>query len=154
MNYIYNTCDCILNYNYQYGWINSEDTYLALTGDKVNLITMQKNLLNRKSKTTKYDFYDFEYDNDNVRIYTYDRNYTKVEIDDENLEALALEAKKNDSSTEYGHIYYLFENKYAIINLMNDDEYIKSLGEYLYHDKKYIQRINTSGDLRNITYFE
>ena len=90
-----NKCDYLLKYNYQNGWVQSDDTYVAIVHNKPVSITLQKNLFNREGRTVQNINYDITY-NDivEISISTKDTGYSKTIIENEEIEKIALDAKE------------------------------------------------------------
>lgn len=151
--YVINNCSYLLKYNYQNGFMQSDDTYIAIINNKPVTITLQKNLFNRRGFSVKELNYDITYTN-GVEISTRDSNYNKMIIDDEDIRKIALDAKERCSSARGASIDYFSEGNYAIIALMSEETCGSQLGEYFYYDNAYIQDINTYGSLESIIHYK
>mgnify|MGYP004506275907 CR=1 FL=1 len=151
--YIINNCNYLLKYNYQYGIIQSDDTYIAIINNKPVSITLEKNLFNRKGLSTNELNYDIIYTND-IEISTRDSEYNKIIIENEDIKKIALDAKERCPSAKGAYIDYFSEGKFAIIALMEEESYGTVLGKYFYYDNTYIKSINTHGSLEDITYYK
>ena len=83
--YLINNCNFLLEYNYQNGIIQSDNTYIV--NNKPVTITLQRNLFNRKGLSTEKLNYNVKYTND-IEISEKDSNY-------EDIKKIALDAKKD-----------------------------------------------------------
>ena len=160
--YIINNCNYLLEYNYQNGWIESDDTYIAIINDRPVSITLQKNLFNRKSDFIIDDYNNFDYyqifygvDEKSISISAWNKLTRDYEyIEDENIEKIALNAKKICESAKGAQLTYLPEKNYAIVTLTSEKSSGTILGEYFYHNNEYIQNIHTHGNLKSINYYK
>lgn len=150
--YILNNCDALIEYNYQNGIVISEDTYIAVINNKAKNITLQVNPFNRKGEEVEVEYYNVVY-NDNIEITTLDDNHNTIKVEDEKLKSIAKNAKEKSSSAKGGTIEYIKELDISIIALTSEENYGTMLGEYLYHNTDYIQKISTHGDIEKIIYY-
>ena len=150
--YIINNCNYLLQYNYQNGIIQSDDTYIAIINNKPVTLTLQTNLFNRKGIVTNNLYYDIIYTND-IEISTRDSSYNKITMENEDIKNIALNARERCPSAKGASLYYFSEGKYAIITLTSEETHGTVLGEYFYYDNTYIQSINTHGSLESIIYY-
>ncbi len=158
--YVINKCDYILKYNYQNGFVTSEDTYIAIVNNKPVTVTLQKNIFNRKETTYRYsgsgdicEEYEAIY-KDSIELSKRDSNYDKVIIENEKIEKIAKDAKERTKDTKGASINYFPKGEYAIIELTSEEGHGSVLGEYFYSNGEYIKDITTHGSLESITYFE
>lgn len=147
--YVINNCDYLLKYNYQNGFIQSDNTYIAIINNKPVSITLQKNLFNRKGLSTNELNYNVIYTN-GIEISTGYSKYDKIIIENEDIKKIALDAKERCPSARGAYIDYFSEGKIAIIELMSEETH----GTYFYYDNTYITSINTYGSLESITYYK
>lgn len=150
--YILNNCDALIKYNYQNGIVISEDTYIAVINNKAKNITLQVNPFNRKGEKVEVEYYDVVY-NDNIEITTLDENRNDVKVEDEKLKSIAKNAKEKSSSAKGGNIEYIKELDISIIELTSEENSGTILGEYLYHNTDYIQKISTHGSSEEVIYY-
>ena len=106
--YVINNCNYLLKYNYQNGFIQSDDTYIAIINNKPVTITLQTNLFNRKGISTNELNYDIIYTND-IEISTRDSSYNKIIIENEDIKKIALNAKERCPSARGASIDYFSE---------------------------------------------
>ena len=151
--YVINKCDYLLKYNYQNGIIISEDMYIAIIKNKPVTVTLEKNIFDRKGKSSRVKKYEVIY-NDKVEISTRDSNYEKEIIDSKIIKEIALDSKEKCKDAKSALITYLPEEEYAIVELLSDEGSGTLIGEYFYHNEKYIKNIRTNGDLESIIYYE
>lgn len=151
--YVINNCNYLLQYNYQNGIIQSNNTYIAIINNKPVPITLQKNLFDRRGFSTNKSNYDIIYNND-IEISIRDSNYDKKIIENEDIKKMALDAKERCPSARGASIDYFSEGNYAIIVLMSEEKYGTQLGEYFYYNDTYIKSINTLGNLKSIIYYK
>lgn len=151
--YVLNTCDYLLEYNYQDGFIQSDYTYIAITHNRPVNITLQKNLFNRQGVSTRMKTYDVVYTNGTL-ITTLDSNRNEVIVEDENIKMLAVDAKERSKSAKGAFIEHFEEKNYAIITLTSKENSGSILGEYFYSNNKYVKSIYTHGSLEHITYYK
>ena len=158
--YVINKCDYILKYNYQNGFVTSDDTYIAILNNKPVTVTLQKNIFNRKEITYRhsdsedvFEEYEIIY-KDPIEISKRDSNYDKVIIKNEKIEKIAQNAKERTKDAKGASVLYLPKGEYAIIELTSEDTYGSVLGEYFYSNGEYIKDIITHGSLKSVTYFE
>lgn len=135
-----------MEYNYQIGIIQSDNTYIAIVNNKPATITLQRNPFNRKGLSTEELNYNVKYTND-IKISKKDSNY-------EDIKKIALDAKKRCTSVKGAFIDYFPKGKVAIIKLLSEENYGTELGEYFYYNNTYIQNINTHGSLSSITHYK
>ncbi len=151
--YVINNCNYLLKYNYQNGIIQSDDTYIAIINNKPVIITLQKNIFDRRGVSTSVLNYDLTYTN-GIEISTRDSSYNKKIIENEDIKKISTDAKERCPSAKGAFIYYFSEGNYAIIVLMSEETYGTQLGEYFYYNNTYIKSINTHGSLESITYYK
>ena len=151
--YIINKCEYLLKYNYQNGIIISEDTYIAIINGKTTSVTLQKNIFDRKGVSTSKLNYDIAYTN-GIELSTRDSRYNKIIIDNKDIEKIAMDAKERCPSAKGASIDYFSEGKYAIIELTSEEKSGTLLGEYLYHNGKYVEKIRTGGSLEEVIYYK
>ena len=150
--FILNNCSYLLIYNYQRGIIDSKDSNIAIIKNIPIKISLQKNLFNRKGTSTREENYIIKYTN-GIEIAKIN-SYNEEELfDNAYIEMIAADAKKRCPSAKGGTIKYLKEENYAIITLTSDESYGLLLGEYFYHNGKYIKKINTDGSLYSVIYY-
>lgn len=140
--YLLTKCNYLLEYNYQNGIVQSDYTYIAVVDNKPFTLTLQKNLFIRKGSSTEELRYNVIYTN-GIEISEKDSNY-------ENIMKIALNAKEKCSSAKGAHINYFPEGKFAIIELLSEENYGTVLAEYFYYDNTYIQSIKTTGTLISV----
>ena len=151
--FVINNCDYLLRYNYQEGFINSEDTYIAIIYDKPITITLLKNIFNRQGKLITGESYNIKYNSDSTISIS---NYKEKEIDNKIIRRIAEKAKNKCADAREAEVEYLPNGKYAIITLssiFNHGVGI-NLEEQFYAKGKYIKSIKTKGSLESITHYE
>ena len=151
--YVINNCSYLLHYNYQEGFIRSDDTYIAVINNKPVKITLQENLFNRNGITVTETNYEVVY-SDDIIITTYDSSYNKILAENMDIKKIALDAKKKCPLAKGADIMYLPENKYAIIELTEEETHGTILGEYFYYQGRYIRKVQTHGSLKSIIYYD
>ena len=151
--YVLNVCNYLLEYNYQNGFIQSDNTYIAIIHNRPVNITLQKNLFNRQGLSTRIKNYDVVYTNGTL-ITTLDSNRNEVVVEDENIKMVAIDAKERSKSAKGAFIEYFKEENYAIITLTSKENSGSILGEYFYSNNKYVKSIHTHGSLKSITYYK
>lgn len=151
--YALNNCSYLLEYNYQNGFIQSDDTYIAIVNNRPVNITLQKNLFNRQGVSTRMKTYDVVYTNGTL-ITTLDSNRNEVVVEDENIKMVAMDAKERSKLAKGAFIEYFEEENYVIITLTSKENSGSILGEYFYSNNKYVKSINTHGSLKSITYYK
>ena len=134
----------MLEYNYQNGFIQSDNTYIAIIHNRPVNITLQKNLFNRQGLSTRIKNYDVVYTNGTL-ITTLDLNRNEVVVEDENIKMVAVDAKERIKSAK---------KNYAIIMLTSKENSGSILGKYFYSNNKYVKSIHTHGSLEHITYYK
>ena len=152
--YVINNCKYLLEYNYQNGFIQTDNTYIAIINNKPVTTTLQRNLFKRKGTNVDDLYYHIVYNDDDVEISMRDSNGKKIIINNEDIKNIALNAKEKCPSAKGASLYYFSEGNYAIIELTSENAYGTLLGEYFYHNNTYIQDINTHGNLKSITYYK
>lgn len=120
----------MLEYNYQNGIIQSDNTYIAIANNKTVAITLQRNTFNRKGLSNEKLNYNVKYTNE-IEISEKDSIF-------EDIKKIALDAKKRCSSAKGAFIDYFPEGKFAIIELLSEENYGTELGEYFYYNNTYI----------------
>ena len=152
--YVINNCKYLLEYNYQNGFIQTDNTYIAIINNKPVTTTLQTNLFKRKGTNVDDLYYHIVYNDDDIEISMRDSNGKKIIIENEVLKNIALNAKERCSSAKGASLHYFSDGNYAIIELTSENVYGTLLGEYFYHNNTYIQDINTHGNLKSITYYK
>jgi len=152
--YLINNCTYLLHYNYQNGFVQSDDTYIAIVNNKPVTITLLKNIFERKGTSVNEIKYNIKYTND-IEISTTDSNYNETIIENENIKNIAIDAKNRYPSANEAYIDYFKEEGCAIISLVFEREngVGSVLGEYFYYNNTYIKSIKTHGDLESIIYY-
>lgn len=150
--YILNNCEYMLRYNYQVGFINSEDTYIAIINNKPVTVTLQTNIFDREGTSTNNLHYGIIYTND-IEISNGGYGGDKAIVEDEDIKQIALDAFERCPSAKGATIYYFPEGKYAFIRLREDETHGTVLGEYFYYNK-YIQKSNIPGDIDEVIYYK
>lgn len=143
----------MLEYNYQNGFIQSDNTYIAIIHNRPVNITLQKNLFNRQGLSTRIKNYDVVYTNGTL-ITTLDLNRNEVVVEDENIKMVVVDAKERSKSAKGAFINYFEEKNYAIIMLTSKENSGSILGKYFYSNNKYVKSIHTHGSLEHITYYK
>lgn len=151
--YIINKCEYLLKYNYQNGIVISEDTYIAIINGKTTSVTLHYNIFDRKGVSTSELNYDIAYTN-GIELSTRDSRYNKIIIENKDIEKIAMDAKERCPSAKGASIDYFSEGKYAIIELTSEERSGTLLGEYLYHNGKYVEKIRTGGSLEEVIYYK
>ena len=151
--YALNNCSYLLEYNYQNGFIQSDDTYIAIVNNRPVNITLRKNLFNRQGVSTRMKTYDVVYTNGTL-ITTLDSNRNEVVEEDENIKMVVMDAKERSKLAKGAFIKYFEEENYAIITLTSKENSGSILGEYFYSNNKYVKNIYTHGSLKSITYYK
>ena len=150
--YIINKCDYLLKYNYQDGIITSEDTYIAIIDDMPLSVTLQKNPFDRKGKLYDGENYEIIY-SDTIEISTRNSYFEKEIISNKKIEKIALDAKEKSKDAMSAYIYYLPDGEYAIIELLSDKGSGIVLGEYFYHNGKYVKKVRTNGTIDSVIHY-
>lgn len=147
--YILNSCDYLLYYNYQAGIVVSDDSYIAIVNNKPKLVTLQKNLFNRKGKFIRFSTYSIHY-GDDIQITTNDYKYDEIEIEDEEIKKIALDMKNRCKSVRSMQLTYFSNRKYAIVSVLSGIDG----GEFLYYNNRYVQHVKVYGGLESIIYYK
>lgn len=150
--YVINNCDYLLKYNYQNGWIQSDDTYIAIVNNKPVTITLQKNLFSRYGISTRESRYSIVY-TDDMEISARDSVNNKILTENDSIGKIALDAKERSSAAKGASIVYFSEGKYAIVSLMSEENHGAQLGQYFYYDNTYVKEVSTHGSLESVIYY-
>lgn len=150
--YIINNCNYLLHYNYQEGFIRSDDTYIAIINNKPVKIALQENLFNRNGIIINEINYEVIF-SDNIKITTRDSNYNKIIVENADIKKIALDAKRRCPLAKGADIVYLPGDKYAIIKLTDEETHGTILEEYFYYKGSYIKKLHTYGNLESIVYY-
>ena len=151
--YVINNCNYLLQYNYQEGFIQSDDTYIAIINNKPVPITLQINIFDRRGFSIDEMNYDIIYENNN-EILIKDVINSKIIVNNEDLKKISLDAKERCPSAKSADIDYFPEGNYAIVTLLSGETSGTLLGEYFYHNNEYIKSIKTHGSLSSVTYYQ
>lgn len=150
--YILNNCEYIIKYNYQSGF-NSKDTYVAIINNNTVTVTLQANVLDRKGILVDELYYEISY-SDGVEVSKRDSENNKIIDDNESIKKIALDAIKRCPSAKGAGLDYFSEGQYAIIVLTEKETHGKVVGEFFYHNNKYVKGINVYGDIEEIIYYK
>lgn len=151
--YILNSCEYMLTYNYSVGWINSEDTYIAIINNELVTVTLETNIFDRKGVATDELCYNIIY-TDDIEISKVASGGNKIVVQDEDIKKIAIDALEKCPSAKGASVDYFPEGKYAIISLTDEETHGTILGEYFYYDNKYVENISTHGSLEEIVYYK
>jgi hypothetical protein len=149
---ILNNCEYIIKFNYQSGFV-SEDTYIAIVNNEPTTVTLQTDILNREGIETEELYYGVIY-GDEIQISKADNRYDKIDVDEEDINKVALDAYEKCSSAKGAVVYYFPEGKYAFIALHEEETHGTVLGEYFYYDGKCIQSTEIPGDVDEVIYYK
>lgn len=155
--YIINNCDYIITYNYQNGFVTSDDTYIALTDGKTTEINLREPIVFGKKEHTfnarGVGFYS---------VYYGDELEVETKYGDEAYADRALEItdaiKNADDSIFESYLYYIPEKDIAIINVFHEQNNPQvsiaySVDEYFYIAGELIP-MEYWGDFESLTYYE
>lgn len=146
--YKVNTCDYLIQYNYQNGIVISDDTYFAVTNHKPAKVTLINNLFDRKIT--------HEYSGISTNIYCsirFDENgeqtlniYGELSKSYESLfKELGTKIYSENSDIDYIEIHYIPEANDAIVRTSSND--------YIYHANEKTAEFSGFGILENITVY-
>ena len=143
-----------MKYNYQNGFIQSDDTYIAIINNKPVTTTLQYNIFYRRGTPTKEVNYEVTY-TDDIEILMVDSHYNREISDNKVIKKIAMDAKKRCPSADSAFIDYFSEGNYAIIELLSGKTHgVKmQVGEYFYYNSKYVQEVSTHGSIESIIYY-
>ena len=150
---ILNTCDLLLEYNYQNGIVISNDHYYALTDTSFKEITLQNNLFSKnEGDKVQEERFDVLYDTKPV-VSIRDEHFDKKVIKNETIEAIAKDAKEKCPNAVSASVLSLKSGKYNIITLLDQDGHGTVLGEYYYNGTNFVKQVHTSGSLKSVKYY-
>lgn len=156
---IINNCEIMLNYNYQNGIIISENTHIAITDNRAVNTTLNQNMSFRTKEEMSYreaDTYEVTYEN-NIMIKKRDSHYDYKEVQDERIRKIAEDVKTRYPLATELNITSFKDGKYNIVYIekqVEGKDYTTHLETVFYKNAKYVQKIETHGNLDSVIYYK
>ena len=148
--FMLNNCSYILTYEDRSGVMFSETEYIAIVNNKPVTVTLKGSIFSKNGQSTNDIHYTVDYSNNTIKTKDSKNNKTL----EENIKQIALDAKTRCSSANVAMVCYLPEGKYAIVNLMEEEDSETNLGTYIYHNNKYIQATSIGNNFQSVTYYK
>ena len=143
-SYIISNCEYVIKYNYQSGWVNSEDTYLAIINKKPVEVTLHSDAFGREGEKIKVEC-----------IYVEDFK----SVNDDKISTIVEDAKNRYPKADQLEVIY-FGDGNAIVSVMEkvDESRLHTIeAEYFYYNNEFIKDIsdfNFVGDLEEVIYYK
>lgn len=150
--YLLNFCTYLFEYNYQNGFVTSDDYYVAIVNSKPHEVSLTKNIFSREATYDTNNYMEFASYNVDLEstgeIKINDLNNNSEYVDE--VYAIAESIKLTNLLAESLEVDYLPEVKGAIVRVFmkNGDG-----GDYYYQEGQF-NAFDVGGSLRKITYYK